>query len=253
MGWRERAEVLRLPSDMAGRAALLKLATGRAREPVNVRIRALNDQPVRLRPHTTDFETLVEGVIAGYAQPPHEATDLRTVVEIGTNIGVGLARIAARNPHARVYGVEADPENFALAQHNLAPFGARLLNVAAWDEETTVQLSGDRASGRETRAGGAGVRALPLTQLLDELVGDAVVDYLYMDIEGAHQRVIQAPDTRWAERVRTIKVAGHVGTPYDEQQCAEDLERLGFITRVEPYDPIGWTVGFTARPQTETS
>lgn len=252
MGWRQRADVLKLPSDFAGRAALLKLASGRATAPVDVRIRALNDHPVRLRPHTTDFENLVEGVIAGYAQPPAEAGELKTVVEVGTNIGVGLALIAARNPAAKVYGVEADAANFALAQHNLAPFGARLLNVAAWDEATTVTLEGARASGRETRAG-TDVRALPLSQLLDELVGDAVVDYLYMDIEGAHQRVIQAPDTRWAARVRTIKVAGHAGTQYDEHQCAQDLRRLGFQTRVEPYDPIGWTVGFTARPQTETS
>ena len=232
---------------------MLKLASGWATGPVDVRIRALNGNAVRLRPHTTDFENLVEGVIAGYAQPPAEAGALRTVVEIGTNIGIGLALIAARNPGVRVYGVEADPANFALAQHNLAPYDATLLNAAAWDEETTVTLAGERESGRETRAG-EGVRALPLTQLLDELVpGDAPIDYLYMDIEGAHARVLRSPDTAWERRVRTIKVAGHAGTPYDERQCAQDLERLGYRTRIEPYDPIGWTIGFTARPQTETS
>jgi FkbM family methyltransferase len=231
---------------------LLRLATNTAKQPVDVRIRALNGNAVRLRPGTTDFENLVEGVIGGYAQPPAEAGDLRTVVEIGTNIGIGLALIAARHAEARVYGVEADPGNFALARHNLAPFDATMLHAAAWDEAGTVDVAGARASGRETRAGG-GVRALPLSALLDELVGDAPVDYLYMDIEGAHRRVLQAPDTRWAERVHTIKVAGHAATPYTEHQCAQDLKRLGFTTRVEPYDPIGWTVGFTARPQSETS
>lgn len=252
MGWRQRADVLNLPSDLRGRAALLRLATGAAREPVTVRIKALDGNPVTLRPGTTDLENLVEGVIAGYAQPPHEVADPRVIVEIGTNIGIGLAVLAARHPRARVYGVEADPENFALARRNLAPYAATLLHAAAWDEETTVDLTGTRASGREARAG-EGVPAHTLTALLRQLVGDAPVDYLYMDIEGAHQRVLRAPDTRWAEQVRTIKVAGHAGTPYDERACAGDLERLGYSTRVEPYDPIGWTVGFTARPQTETS
>ncbi len=252
MGWRQRAEVLQLPSDLSGRIALLRLATKAARQPVQVRVKALNGNAVTLRPGTTDLENLVEGVIAGYAQPPREATNLNTIVEIGTNIGIGLALLAARNPRAKVYGVEADPGNFALAQRNLAPYGATLLNAAAWDEETTVELAGERASGRETRTG-KGVRALPLTRLLHELVGARPVDYLYMDIEGAHARVLRSADTGWADQVRTIKVAGHAATPYDEHQCAADLQRLGYSTRVEPYDPIGWTVGFTARPQTETS
>jgi FkbM family methyltransferase len=253
MGWRERAEVLKLPSDLAGRIALLRLATGTAKQPVDVRLKALGGNAVRLRPDTTDFENLVEGVIAGYAQPPAEATDLKTIVEIGTNIGIGLAVLAARHPHARVYGVEADRDNFALARHNLAPSDATLLHAAAWDEETTVTLAGPRESGRAARTGGS-TPAHTLTTLLNRLVGpDTPVDYLYLDIEGAHERVLKAPDTRWAQRVRTIKVAGHAGTPYDEHACAADLQRLGFRTRVVPYDPIGWTIGFTARPQTDTS
>lgn len=252
MGWRERADVLNLPSDLRGRIALLRLATGTAKRPVEVHLKALSGNPVTLRPGTTDLENLVEGVIAGYAQPPAEVTEPRTIVEIGTNIGIGLAVLAARHPGARVYGVEADPENFALARRNLAPYDATLLHAAAWDADSTVALSGDRASGRETQAG-EDVPAFTLTSLLQRLVGDAPVDYLYMDIEGAHARVLQADDTRWASQVRTLKVAGHAGTNYDEHACAADLQRLGFTTRVEPYDPIGWTVGFTARPQTETS
>jgi FkbM family methyltransferase len=252
MGWRERADVLNLPSDLRGRIALLRLATGRAGAPLRVHLKALNGNAVTLRPGTTDLENLVEGVIAGYAQPPSEVVGPKTIVEIGTNIGVGLAVLAARHAGARVYGVEADPENFALAQRNLAPYDATLLHAAAWDADTTVALSGDRASGRETQAG-ADVPAYTLTSLLERLVGEAPVDYLYMDIEGAHARVLQAEDTRWADQVKTIKVAGHAGTPYDEHACAADLQRLGYTTRVEPYDPIGWTVGFTARPQTDTS
>jgi len=259
MGWRERVDVLKLPADTRGRIALLRLAAGRPRTGiVAIRITALGGQPVHLRPRTTDLENLIEGVIAGYAQPPREApTPLTTVVEIGTNIGIGLALIAARNPGASVYGVEADADNLALARATLAPFDATLLHAAAWDENTTVEIvKHDRgASGFQTQPASSGVPARTLTHLLDELVPhNRPIDYLHLDIEGAHARAIKAEDTTWAARVHTIKVAGHAGTPYDEHECAHDLQRLGFTTRVEPYDPIGWTIGArTARPQTDTS
>jgi len=55
------------------------------------------------------------------------------------------------------------------------------------------------------------VPARTLTDLLDELVpGHQTIDYLHLDVEGAHARAIRAEDTAWAARVQTIKVAGHV-------------------------------------------
>src|SRR4051794_4596087 len=104
-----RLRLLRIPADVPSAFALARLAAGHAEHETTVRVRGLGGAPIHLRPGTTDFEVLVEGLIGRYAEPPAEAArPLRTVVEIGTNIGVGLALIAAENPRARIYGVEAD-------------------------------------------------------------------------------------------------------------------------------------------------
>ena len=68
------------------------------------------------------------------------------------------------------------------------------------------------------------------------------IDYLYMDLEGYHEPILRG-SPEWIERVRAIKVSGHLGTDYSEEDCARDLERLGFRTRVIPLEPLGWTVG----------
>ena len=100
---RDRLRLLRLPSDTASRIALLREALNPPGTPpeLSVRLKALDGRAVHLRPGTTDLGVLAEGVLAGYAQPPEEAPrPLRTIVEIGTNIGVGLALLAARNTGA---------------------------------------------------------------------------------------------------------------------------------------------------------
>ena len=113
----------------------------------------------------------------------------------------------------------------------------------------------DRSNGRETgytvrpprdddAPGVPRVRALPLGELIHGFSPHQPVDYLYMDVEGAHEGLLKGgAGAAWATRVRAIKVAGHGDTDYNEDDCARDLERLGFRTRVIRFDPIGWTVG----------
>jgi len=47
------------------------------------------------------------------------------IVELGTNIGAGLAGLAARYPAATLLGVEPDRQNAALPRWSFADFGER--------------------------------------------------------------------------------------------------------------------------------
>jgi hypothetical protein len=110
----------------------------------------------------------------------------------------------------------------------------------------------DRASGGEAgftvrarephESAAAAVLAVRLDEILADFHPEEPIDYLYLDIEGTHERLLGG-EPRWLERVRAIKVSGHDGTDYSEADCARDLERLGFRTRVLPLEPTGWTVG----------
>jgi Methyltransferase FkbM domain len=57
------------------------------------------------------------------------------------------------------------------------------------------------------------------------------VDFVKMDVEGAERELLQ-DGSGWASRVRAIKVELHGS--YTSAACEEDLERLGFQTRVDP-------------------
>ena len=81
-----------------------------------------------------------------------------------------------------------------------------------------------------------------VSDLLSDFSPDEPIDYLYMDIEGLHAPILRATP-EWLERVRAIKVSGHLETDYSEEECARDLERRGFRTRVIPLEPTGWTIG----------
>jgi FkbM family methyltransferase len=219
---------------------------------VSVRLRALAPSTTYVRPRTSDTSVVAESLLGGYCLPPEEIAGrpLHQIVELGSNIGLGLATLAARHPEARLLGVEADAENHALAEINTRAWGTRchVVHAAIWDQpgRLVVERDGHLASGytvRLARAGETGsVDAITVDELLQRNLDDGPIDYLYLDIEGAHKRIL-TDQAAWLERVRAIKVSAHIDTPYDEDACAVDLRAAGFETRVIKTDTTGWTVG----------
>lgn len=246
-------------SDWPSRLLFLRLKLGEPAAPradtVPLRLRALDGRALHVRPGTSDALVVFEDFALGFADPPAEVASerLRRIVELGTNIGAGMALLAQRYPDASLLGVEADPANASLARRNVQPWAdrCRVIQAAVWEGPGEAVV--DRAGGRET---GFTVRArepheepadsaLPAASVDDILAGfgrGEPIDYLYLDVEGSHERLL-AGEPEWLERVRAIKVSGHSETAYSEHDCARDLERLGFRARVLPLEPTGWTIG----------
>jgi FkbM family methyltransferase len=258
-GARQLLAAFRVLCDWRSRLRFVRLRLGWPGQPegetVPLRLRALEGRALHVRPGTSDAVVVVEDFVLGFADPPAEvaAGQLARIVELGTNIGAGLAALAQRYPHASVLGVEADPANAALARRNLEPWADRcqVLETAVWEGPGDPVI--DRAGGRETgftvRARGAhedpsdsAVPAATVDDILEGFHPGEPIDYLYLDIEGTHERLLSG-EPRWLGRVRAIKVSRHAETAYSEADCARDLERLGFRARVEPLEPTGWTVG----------
>lgn len=259
---RRLGQTLGLMDDAASRLRVLALASDRLRNrdaapaasaTVPLRIRPLGGLTVHVRPRSHDLYLLWATMRLRWSAPPREiaARPIRRIADLGLNGGIDLAALAHANPRAELLGVEADAANVAVARRNVAAFGdrCRVVHAAAWDRAATLSIErrGRMTTGYVVTDAGAGpaserVPARTVAQLLGERWPDGgPIDFLYLDVEGAHARLFGSPDG-W-DRVHAVKVAGHAETAYSEADCARDLRRLGFLTRVIPGEPIGWTVG----------
>jgi FkbM family methyltransferase len=208
---------------------------------IDLVIRPLASRTVRVREGTADIDTLWDVFVHRYHLPPNRVQrhGLRLIWDLGANIGLTMADMANRFEHVRVFGVELDSDNVAIARRNLTDFDDRvtLYEAAAWPEDgetwyhrwpgaTSAYSAHAPTPGEEPQ--GPVVPTLSLDTLLERSGGP--VDYVKMDVEGA-ERELLSQNTGWAEHVWSIKVEVH--GDYGVKDCAHDLEVLGFETKVD--------------------
>jgi FkbM family methyltransferase len=204
---------------------------------VGLRMRELGGERLYLRPGTPDMSTIILDYVMGNHLPPPGVVDqdLRQVCELGSQVGTGVAGLAARFPRARVLGVEPDPENFALACRNVEPFAGRcrMVHAAIWDRPTGMIVEGEWESGykvRPTRRGDSSrrrVHGMTIDELLDEHMPEGEIDYLVMTLEGGERRVLQAGG-RWPSRVRALRTKFYPRAGFDWDEVVGLLDELGF-------------------------
>ena len=208
-------------------------ATGELAE---VRLRALGGRPLVLRPGTDDNWVIRSAFLSGYHLPPEElgVSTVKSVLDLGSSIGATTAHFACRYPEARIVAVELDGPTAAVCRRNVAAWGerCRVIEGAAWSARGAlvyeVASSSSQAHRVVTAPGPATAATLGIP--VEDLVGSEGVDYIKMDIEGAESEVLRV-NTGWASRVRAIKVEVH--PPYTVDECATDLQALGFSTRID--------------------
>jgi len=136
---------------------------------------------------------------------------LRTVVDIGSNIGVSALYFLTRDPGATCWLFEPDPHNLARLRANLAGFEDRYV----LDERAVADTGGRVRFGVEPtgRYGGIDVETGTsievdcvaiddvLTRVLAETDG---IDLLKIDTEGAEARTVRAIRPDLVRRVRRI-------------------------------------------------
>jgi hypothetical protein len=82
-------------------------------------VRDWDGQPLWVHTEGTDWETAHASLIGRYHRLPPEVQDVRTILDLGANIGATVADLAAAHPAARVLGVELDADNVELARRNI--------------------------------------------------------------------------------------------------------------------------------------
>lgn len=218
----------------------------RGTKPDSPRLQEVYVRPLQtrilLREGTTDAAVVSDTFVGLFHLPPPEIPDPRTILDLGSNIGLTVAHYAVLYPRARVLGIELDPETAELARRNVHRWDDRceVMTGAAWVREEKVPF--DRVLGEEYGAhvGVASetstyVQGYSIGSLVDRLGGS--VDYLKMDIEGGEDDVL-AENIGWAEAVLSMKVEVHHG-PEALGDCSRRLRNLGFLVRPDERHPDG--------------
>jgi FkbM family methyltransferase len=199
-----------------------------------LRVEAINGRRVYCRPATTDLCVFNDTFSGRYHLPPADL-QIRTILDIGSNIGLTMAHYASLYPEARILGIEMDQGNAEVCRANIAPYGTRceVLVGAAWKEDGEVAYGGHTEWGFRITPESCGssrqVRAFSMPSLIDRL-GVARVDFVKMDIEGAELEVL-ADAWKWSDRVGCLKVEVH--PPYTLAACLRDLEAAGARCEVQ--------------------
>jgi FkbM family methyltransferase len=148
--------------------------------------------------------------------------EVRTLVDVGANIGGASVFFLQQFPQSRVVAVEPAPANFALLQRNLEPYGqrARCVQAAVWPTDDPLQLiRGQFRDGLDWSIQVApasvptGITGLPMARLIQEQQLESI-DLLKIDIEGAERELFQA-DTTWLRQVHHLCLEIHDETCRD--------------------------------------
>jgi FkbM family methyltransferase len=214
-----------------GRAGRLSALTGLTRRQVIRRLYSrterwaeirIGDQPVKLRPGTSDVAVLDETFCGGYHRSLWTLPEHAVVLDLGSNIGLTMLDYHLRHPAARVAGVELDDANAAIARAN----GADVLTAAIVDAPGPVTYSAPAGDGIAF-AVGPGPKSSPGVTIDQAIAhfGFDWIDLMKVDIEGAEAAVFDVGGD-WPERVGRILVETH--PPYSVEECIDALDRLGF-------------------------
>ena len=215
------------------------------KEIVTLPVTTLNGHAVQVRGGTTDHVALWEVLTKGGHLPARPLPDpVRTIVDLGANVGYASLHLATLYPDAKILAVEMDAGNALACRENLRVLGdrAQVVCAAAWTSNGEVKYGGPRVI--ESSVCGTRARQRPEVRCaparsIDTLLHDAgfeTVDYLKMDIEGAEVELLRTPLT-WAPRVQSLGIEWH--PPADPITIRRVLQAAGYQVMKHPQHACG--------------
>lgn len=144
--------------------------------------------PVALRYHSSDLWCFFQVFVHEEYRPLLDLGTVRTVVDLGANVGYTSAYFLSHFSDAIVYAIEPEPENFHICQLNLGPYRhrAHTIHAAIWpsreklcivygDFRDGLQWSTRVAPGQSDQV--ATVDAITMHDVLN-IIGDQHIDIL---------------------------------------------------------------------------
>lgn len=226
--------------------------TGRGPKTVEL----LSGERIVMRYSPPDFYTAGEVFCnRDYAVPFEPPRDLRTIHDVGGNVGYATVFLASQFPQARISVFEPHPEHVQQIKRNIA--------LNSLEPRTTVYACAAGASSRKlyltdaatcsALTSGQQSGAIPV-EVIDwlDLAEKQQVDMLKMDIEGGEYEIIFDP--RFEDlRIPYISMEWHIPPHSTRPSIAERLSAMGYAINLgaERQLPDGMRYGMIwARLQT---
>jgi FkbM family methyltransferase len=181
------------------------------------------------RPGSSDTELIYKillrrGLKGEYAIEPgvlHAIGEVRTVLDIGANIGVSAVYFAAAFPQARVFAFEPSPDNLAMLRRNTEPLGrVQTVPVALGEADGTLEFFASEAASNfggfsRFAAGSDAARktAVPMRHAARQLaeLGVERADFIKIDVEGSEWEILSTLGEDFLSRAKYItgELHGH--------------------------------------------
>lgn len=185
---------------MLGKARYLLWRAGVLPGCLSVKLRSGQTLVLR-RNNASDLDIACQVFCAGEYQSPagwSPRKPVRTVVDLGSNVGFTLVYFGSLYPEAEILAYEPSPRHIGQVRRNLAANGltgrVTLRPVAVSDRACRAYLTDQDGGSRIVDQPVEGASAIEIVDWLDEALRlDRPIDLLKMDIEGQERCIIEDP------------------------------------------------------------
>jgi FkbM family methyltransferase len=140
-------------------------------------------------------------------------TDVKTIIDVGANIGLSALYLANRFPQAQIVAVEPEPSNFKLLQKNTEQYPnifPLLGGISNQSGQFKIQDSAaDHWAFRleNCEEGKGDGRMYTMSEVMEQF-NMPEVDFLKIDIEGGEASLFQS-NYEWLQKVRSLSIELH--------------------------------------------
>jgi FkbM family methyltransferase len=134
---------------------------------------------------------------------------VRTILDVGANIGDETARFLVHHPNAHIVAIEAAPRNFSILEKTFEKTpNVEVANCAIWHVKTNLKIIPGRTMESFTvvETSEQGEETIPAITIQDliERMGWNSIDILKLDIEGSEYELFTRGNREWTKKVKVF-------------------------------------------------
>lgn len=182
-----------------------------------------------------------------------ERDDVRTILDLGANIGLSTLYLSIRHPGAAIASVEPMTANVKMLRQTIAlnALDARVVAAAIGTHDGIAELALSAVPTVHSLVpGSAGLKTVSVPQIsvpsVMATLGWTGIDLLKIDIEG-YEKTLFGGDAGWLASTMFIVGEAHAHVGYRLTDIERDLAPYGFVVQRQSEDPEGGMIIFTAR------